>query len=107
AGVAATAEGLVAVYRRSDSHTAVTTDIMVAYSADGGRTWDGHHSISHLDVWADQAVWVAPQLSSLRDGRLVIIVDKGRRRSGNDWPMLASWQKPNRGMSNHLFWSHD
>ncbi len=107
AGVASTAEGLVAVYRRSDSHTAVTTDIMVAYSADGGHTWNGQHSISHLDVWTDQAVWVAPQLSSLRDGRLVIIVDKGHRRSGNDWPMLASWQKPDRGMSNHLFWSHD
>ncbi|MBI1353662.1 MAG: hypothetical protein GC160_04895 [Acidobacteria bacterium] len=107
AGVAATAEGLVAVYRRSDSHTAVSTDIMVAYSADGGRTWTGHHSISHLDVWQDQAVWVAPQLSRLRDGRLVILVDRGQRRSGADWPMLASWQKPGRGMSNHVFWSHD
>lgn len=107
AGVVSTPEGLVATYRRSDSHTAVTTDIMVAYSADGGRTWDGHHSISHRDVWQDQSVWIAPQLSRLKDGRLVIIVDAGHRRSGNDWPMLASWQKPNRGMSNHLFWSHD
>lgn len=107
AGVVDTSEGLVATYRRSDSHTAVTTDIMVAYSSDGGRTWDGHHSISHRDVWQDQSVWVAPQLSRLRDGRLVIIADLGHRRSGNDWPMLASWQKPGRGMSNHLFWSHD
>lgn len=107
AGVVSTPEGLVATYRRSDSHTAVTTDIMVAYSADGGRSWDGHHSISHRDVWQDQSVWIAPQLSRLKDGRLVIIVDAGQRRSGADWPMLASWQKPNRGMSNHLFWSHD
>ena len=107
AGVVATSEGLVAVYRRSDSHTAVSTDIMVAYSADGGRSWDGHRSISHLDVWRDQAVWIAPQLSRLKDGRLVILADRGQRRSGADWPMLSSWQKPERGMSNHVFWSHD
>ena len=41
ANVADTPEGLVAVYRLSDSHTAVYTHIMVAYSKDGGRTWEG------------------------------------------------------------------
>ena len=40
ANVADTSEGLVAVYRLSNSHTAVYTHIMVAYSKDGGRTWD-------------------------------------------------------------------
>ena len=77
ANVAATPQGLVAVYRLSDSHTAVYTHIMVAYSKDGGRTWEGHRSISHRNVWEHHRVWVAPQLSRLRDGRLVIVVDIG------------------------------
>ena len=41
ANVADTPEGLVAVYRLSDSHTAVYTHIMAAYSKDGGKTWGG------------------------------------------------------------------
>ena len=66
ANVAATPEGLVAVYRLSDSHSAVCTHIMVAYSCDCGRTWHGHRSISQRNVWEHQSVWVAPQLSRLR-----------------------------------------
>ena len=107
AGVASTPDGLVAVYRKSDFHTALTTDIMVAYSADKGRTWTGHHSIAHADVWNERAVWIAPQLSRLKDGRLVIICDLGHRTTKDDWPMLSHWQKPNRGMANYLFWSED
>ena len=107
ANVAATPEGLVAVYRLSDSHSAVCTHIMVAYSCDCGRTWHGHRSISQRNVWEHQSVWVAPQLSRLRDGRLVIICDKGHRTSGDDWPRLAFWQRPPRGMANFLFWSDD
>ena len=107
ANVVSTDSGLVAVYRRSDSHTCITSDIMVAYSGDKGRTWTGHHSISHKDVYRDHGVWVAPQLSRLRDGRLVIIADLGHRSPSKGWPMLAHWQKADRGMSNHLFWSRD
>ena len=107
AGVASTPGGLVAVYRKSDFHTALTTDIMVAYSNDQGRTWTGHHSIAHADVWNEMAVWIAPQLSKLKDGRLVIICDLGHRTTKDDWPMLSHWQKPNRGMANYLFWSED
>ena len=107
ANVVAAPSGLVAVYRLSDSHSAVSTHIMVAYSSDGGRTWQGHRSISHRNVWEHNSVWVAPQLSRLRDGRLVIICDLGHRTSGDDWPRLAFWQQPPRGMSNHLFWSED
>lgn len=107
ANVVDTPDGLVAVYRLSDSHTAVYTHIMVAYSNDGGRTWHGHRSISHLNVWEDHRVWVAPQLSRLNDGRLVIICDMAHRTSHDDWPMLTKWQTPERGMWNYLIWSSD
>ena len=107
AGVESTKDGLVCVYRRSDFHTATSTDIMVAYSNDEGKTWQGHHSIAHADIWNEHGCWVAPQLSKTKEGRLIIIADFGNRTSGQDWPMLAHWQKSNRGMSNHLFWSDD
>ena len=99
--------GLVAVYRLSDSHSAVCTHIMVAYSDDGGRSWHGHRSISQRNVWEHQSVWIAPQLSRLSDGRLVIICDLGHRTSKDDWPRLALWQQPARGMANYLLWSDD
>ena len=107
ANVVSTPAGLVAVYRLSDSHSAVSTHIMVAHSSDRGRTWHGHRSISNRNVWEHHAVWIAPQLSRLRDGRLVIICDQGHRASGDDWPRLAVWQHPPRGMANFLFWSED
>lgn len=108
ANVADTPEGLVAVYRLSDSHTAVYTHIMAAYSKDGGKTWGGHRSISHRNVWEHHRVWVAPQLSRLSDGRLVIICDLAHRTSHDDWPPLTRWQQhPPRGMWNCLFWSDD
>jgi hypothetical protein len=105
--VAAKDGALVAVYRLSDYHTALETYIMVARSADGGRTWTGHRVIAKANVWETQSAWIAPQMSILRDGRIVIISDLGQRHPGQDWPMLSSWQQPNRGMSNHLFWSTD
>ena len=107
ANVVDTPAGLVAVYRLSDSHTAVCTHIMVAYSENGGRSWRGHRSISQRNVWEHQSVWIAPQLSRLRDGRLVIICDLGHRTAGDDWPRLAVWQRSARGMANYLFWSDD
>ena len=108
AGIKNTPDGLVATYRLSDSHTAVYTHIMTAHSDDGGKSWTGHRSISHRNVWQHQAVWVAPQLSRLSDGRLVIICDQGKRSSGQDWPQLSQWQKrPEHGMDNYLFWSSD
>lgn len=105
--VAATPEGLVSVYRRTDAHTAIISDIMYARSTDRGRTWTDHKLMSHSDVWNTGGCWVAPQLSRLKDGRLILIADFGNRKSGQDWPMLSVWQKPPRGMSNHLFWSSD
>lgn len=108
AGVAATASGaLVACYRLSDNHCAVYTSILVSRSEDGGRTWSAPHILSHRNVWQDLCVWVAPQISRLRSGRIVIIADLGQRNPAQNWPMLAQWQKPGRGMSNHLFWSDD
>ncbi|MGE0130242.1 MAG: NAD(P)-dependent oxidoreductase [Blastocatellales bacterium] len=105
--VADTPEGMLCVYRKTDAHTALISDIMSARSTDGGRTWTDHKLISQSDVWNEGGLWVAPQLTKLRDGRLVIIADFGRRTTGQDWPMLSQWQKPDRGMSNHLFWSKD
>jgi hypothetical protein len=46
-------------------------------------------------------------MSVLADGRIVIISDRGQRSPGQDWPMLATWQQPHRGMWNYLFWSSD
>ncbi len=108
AGIENTPEGLVATYRLSDSHTGVYTHIMTARSSDGGKSWSAHRSISHRNVWEHRSVWVAPQLSRLRNGRLVVICDQGRRSSGQDWPMLTRWQeRPARGMDNYLLFSSD
>ncbi|HEY8561631.1 MAG TPA: sialidase family protein [Pyrinomonadaceae bacterium] len=106
-GVVDTPDGLICTYRQTDSHTAVISNIMTCRSTDRGRTWRDHKMISKSDVWSEGGCWVAPQLSRLRDGRLVLIADFGNRTTGQNWPMLSDWQKPPRGMSNHLFWSSD
>lgn len=98
---------LVACWQLSDQHTSLTSWIMVARSIDGGRSWDGHRAISHANVWEHRAIWVVPQMSVLRDGRIVIICDRGQRTPGQNMPMLSDWQKPDRGMSNWIFWSTD
>lgn len=98
---------LVACWQLSDQHTSLTSFIMAARSTDEGRTWGDYQVISKANVWENRAVWVVPQMSVLRDGRIVIICDRGQRTPGQDWPMLSDWQKPGRGMSNWLFWSAD
>lgn len=98
---------LVACWQLSDNHTSIMSHIFVARSLDGGKTWQDYQSIAQANVWEDMSVWVVPQMSALRDGRLVIISDLGMRGPGQDFPMLSAWQKPNRGMSNHVFWSSD
>lgn len=108
ANVAAARDGsLIAVYRLSDCHTALQTYIMMARSEDGGRTWRDHRAIASSNVWEQKGCWVAPQLSVLKDGRLVVICDWGKRTASQDWPMLSQWQKRDRGMSNYLLWSAD
>ncbi|WP_127588784.1 sialidase family protein [Paenibacillus koleovorans] len=89
AGMAKTKRGIVCTYRLADQHMLRSSDIMVCYSYDGGRTWEGHRSISHLDVEHDQAVWIAPELNALPDGRLVIIVDKGNRKPDEEHVSLV------------------
>src|SRR5918994_6500695 len=59
--VAETPEGLICVYRRTDSHTAVISDIMTARSRDGGRTWTDHTLVAHSDVWVTRGLWVDPR----------------------------------------------
>ncbi len=98
---------LVCSFRRSDQHLCTNTDVMVTRSLDGGLTWDEPRSLAHADVHNEGAVYIAPQLSALKDGRLVIIVDRGVRRPDERHVSLFHWQKPDRGMSNWLFWSDD
>lgn len=98
---------LVAAFPLSDSHHPIVSYIMTARSTDGGKTWGGHQVISSSNVWTDHSTWVVPQMSVLRDGRIVIISDRGHRRQWNNSPALSEWQKPERGMSNWLFWSSD
>lgn len=106
-GVARGKEAIVAAYLRTDQHLRNTTDIMVARSTDGGRTWTDHKSIAHADVERDGAIWVAPEINRLRDGRLVLICDLGQRKPGQNLPMLSQWQAKERGMTNHIFISDD
>jgi len=98
---------LVASWQISDNHTSLMSHIMVARSSDAGRTWGDYQVIASSDVWQNHGIWVVPQMSVLRDGRIVIVSDWGQRHPGQAWPMLAHWQKPDRGMSNHLLWSED
>ena len=98
---------LVACWQISDNHTSLMSHIMVVRSTDGGLTWGGYQVIASGNVWEHQGIWVVPQMSVLRDGRIVIVCDWGQRHPGQDMPMLAHWQKPNRGMSNHMLWSAD
>ena len=98
---------LVACWQLSDNHTSLTSWIMVARSTDGGRTWVEHRPIAHANVWEHRAIWVVPQMSVLSDGRIVIVCDRGQRSPGQNMPMLSDWQKPDRGMSNWMFWSAD
>jgi hypothetical protein len=105
--VHATDGSLVACWQLSDQHTSLTSWIMVARSRDGGRTWDEHRPIAHASVAEHGAIWVVPQMSVLRDGRIVIVCDRGQRKPGQNMPMLSDWQKPDRGMSNWMFWSSD
>ena len=108
AGVAVVGDNeLVCTYRKSDEHMASRVDIWSARSKDGGRTWGEHKLISGSSWENDKACWVAPQLTQLRDGRLLLIADKGNKKSKQDWPMLSQWQMPDRGMQNWLFESKD
>jgi hypothetical protein len=107
AGVESFGKELVCTYRRSDEHIASRVEIWCARSADGGRTWTDHRLICSSSFEKDAACWVAPQLGRTRDGRLLLIVDRGVKKSKYDWPMLSDWQKPDRGMSNWLFVSKD
>src|SRR5262249_26595670 len=84
-------------YRRSDEHVASVVEIWCARSMDGGRTWNDHRLISRSPYESDGGCWVAPQLGCTRDGRLLLIADRGVKKSKYDWPMLSDWQKPDRG----------
>lgn len=98
---------LVAFWQMSDEHLSNVSWLMSARSRDGGRTWGDHRVISQASSAEHNAIWVVPQMGVLRDGRILVVVDRGQRAPGQKFPMLSAWQKPDRGMSNWLFWSHD
>ena len=98
-GVATAGDALVCVYNRTDQHQRTTTDIVVARSEDGGRTWEQYPSLSHKDLAHDSAIWVSPQISALRDGRFVIMCDLSVKGPGG-WDDTVV-------ISNNLFWSKD
>jgi hypothetical protein len=107
AGVVAIGDELVCTYRRSDEHIASHVEVWCTRSRDGGRTWTDHQMITKLAWEPDRACWVAPQLNRTRDGSLLLIIDRGEKKSKFDWPMLSQWQMQDRGMSNWLLVSRD
>jgi len=107
AGLATIGNELICTYRRTDEHIASISDIWSCLSTDRGRTWTSHQLISPSSFEKDKACWIAPQLGKTRGGRLLLLSDRGNKLSAFDWPMLAQWQQPPRGMSNHLFVSTD
>lgn len=112
AGVVSTRDGLVCVYRTCDEHVASWSNINVAFSRDGGRTWFGHKVIAESGSVKTGGCWVAPQTSLLPDGgptgqRIAVLADFGVQTKPFEWPMLSHWQKPPLGMRNHLFLSSD
>jgi hypothetical protein len=107
AGIESFGDELVCTYRRSDEHIASVVEIWCARSTDGGRSWSDHRLVSRSSWEGDKACWVAPQLCRTRDGRLLLIADRGQKKNKFDWPMLSDWQKSDRGMSNWLFVSRD
>jgi hypothetical protein len=106
-GVVALGDELVCTYRRSDEHIASEVEVWCTRSKDGGRTWTNHKMLTRLAWEPDKACWVAPQLNKTRDGRLLLIIDRGEKLSKFDWPMLSQWQMKDRGMSNWLMTSDD
>lgn len=107
AGLAELSNELVCTYRRTDEHIASISDIWCCRSTDGGRSWTDHQLISASSFEKDRACWVAPQLGKTRNGRLLLLSDKGQKTSKFDWPMLSQWQLAPRGMWNHLWTSDD
>lgn len=108
AGIVSTKAGrLVCVYRTCNEHVAKWSNINVAFSDDGGKTWHGHRVIAESDSDKTGGCWVAPQTSLLSDDRIAVLADFGVQSKPSEWPMLSQWQKPPLGMRNHLFLSSD
>lgn len=106
-GVARAGKRLVCAYLQTDQHLRTTTEVMTAISDDGGRTWNSHRSLAHLDCRNDGAIWLSPEINSLGDGRLALLCDRAERTVNQEHVSLYRWQKAERGMSNYLFISED
>jgi len=67
---------LLCIYREADVHVASTSRIILIESDDRGRTWTNPRQLDDRLTFAqDLAVWNAPRIGLLPDGRLVVNVD--------------------------------
>ena len=67
---------LLCIYRESDVHVASTSRVILVESEDRGRTWINRRQLDvRLSFAEDRAVWNAPRIGLLPDGRLVANFD--------------------------------
>ena len=67
---------LLCIYREADVHVASTSRIILIESDDRGRTWTNPRQLDERLTFAqDLAVWNAPRIGQLPDGRLVVNID--------------------------------
>ena len=67
---------LLCIYREADVHVASTSRTMLIESEDRGRTWTNPRQLDvRLSFAEDRAVWNAPRIGLLPDGRLVANFD--------------------------------
>ena len=65
---------VLCLYRESDAHAPAWSRVALIESNDRGRSWHGHRIV--LDA-PSRPHWNLPRISALRDGRLVVIGDRG------------------------------
>ena len=67
---------LLCIYRESDFHVASTSRTMLIESEDRGHTWTNPRQLDvRRSFAADRAIWNAPRIGRLADGRLVANFD--------------------------------
>ena len=65
---------VLCLYRESDAHAAAWSRVALIESRDRGQSWHGHRIVLEAP---SRPYWNLPRISALRDGRLVVIGDRG------------------------------